>query len=161
MLASRGFEKEASGKQRAAAKDRARLMQARAAVEAALADVEAARRAEQEAVAIAKEAAAEVRCADPGSCRQNDVRTRSSQAPKSQNLCRRQKLGTLRLATFGQLAEWPSGFAPLHIAPQLPEQSSASADHCSRPCCPPTCNTERSDHVLLRRELEKAVGGRR
>ena len=40
-------------------------------MEAALADVEAARRAEQEAMAIAKEAAAEIRCAGAGSRHRN------------------------------------------------------------------------------------------
>ena len=58
----RSAEKGASGKQRAASKERARLDQARAAVEAAVAELEAAQRAEQEATAIAKESAAEVRC---------------------------------------------------------------------------------------------------
>ena len=61
-FATRGAEKEASAKQRGAAKERARLDQARSAVEEALAELEAAQRAEQEAQAIAKESAAEVRC---------------------------------------------------------------------------------------------------
>lgn len=62
----RGAEKEASGKQRAAAKERARLDQARSTVEAALAELEAAQDAEREALAIAKERAAEVRCVAGG-----------------------------------------------------------------------------------------------
>lgn len=65
---SRATEREASGLLRSAALPRSRLEKARSAVAAVMAELEEAQEEEREAIARAKDSAAEVKCATSNAC---------------------------------------------------------------------------------------------